>query len=54
VPVNPHPDPGPGSGKAYTPNLASDCSNKILDPKSKACVDQYCAKHPDEDKCHMM
>jgi eukaryotic-like serine/threonine-protein kinase len=54
VPVNPNPDPGPGSGKVYTPNVAPDCSNKILDPRSKACVDQYCAKHPDEDKCHMM
>ena len=61
VPVNPPPasgnsggNPGPGSGKLYTPNLAPDCSNKILDPRSKPCVEQYCAKHPDEDKCHMM
>jgi hypothetical protein len=57
VPVNPPPNngnPGPGSGKVYTPNLPPDCSNKILDSRSKACVDQYCAKHPDEDKCHMM
>jgi hypothetical protein len=49
--------PGPGSGTVPVnpnPNLAPDCSNKILDPKSKACVDQYCSKHPDEDKCHMM
>ncbi len=52
-PGNPN-DPGRGSGHVYTPNLPPDCSNKILDPKSKACVDQYCAKHPDEDKCHMM
>jgi serine/threonine-protein kinase len=60
VPVNPsqnpgNQNPGPGSGgHVYTPNLAPDCSSKILDPKSKACVEQYCAKHPDEDKCHMM
>ncbi len=61
VPVNPPPasgnsggNPGPGSGKVYTPNLGPDCSNKILDPKSKACVEQYCAKHSEEDKCHMM
>ncbi|HEX3474180.1 MAG TPA: serine/threonine-protein kinase [Kofleriaceae bacterium] len=57
VPVNPPPNngnPGPGSGHVYTPNLPPDCSSKILDPRSKACVDQYCAKHPDEDKCHMM
>jgi hypothetical protein len=57
VPVNPPPNngnPGPGSGKVYTPNLPPDCSNKILDSRSKACIDQYCAKHPDEDKCHMM
>jgi hypothetical protein len=52
--VPPSTNPGPGSGHIYTPNLPPDCSNKILDPKSKACVDQYCAKHPDEDKCHMM
>jgi serine/threonine-protein kinase len=47
---------GSGSGgHLYTPgNQAPDCSNKILDPKSRACVDQYCAKHSDEDKCHMM
>jgi len=44
---------GQGSGHIYTPQLGPDCSNKILDPKSKACVDQYCAKHQDEDKCHM-
>jgi len=54
VPVNPNPNPGPGSGHVYTPNLSPDCSSKIVDPRSKACVDQYCAKHPDEDKCHMM
>jgi tRNA A-37 threonylcarbamoyl transferase component Bud32 len=60
VPGNPPPNgtstpPGPGSGaKVYTPNLPPDCSNKILDPRSKPCVDQYCAKHPDEDKCHML
>jgi hypothetical protein len=59
--VNPPPlsgnsggNPGPGSGKVYTPNLGPDCTNKIVDPKSKACVDQYCAKHSEEDKCHMM
>jgi len=57
VPVNPNPNPGnpgPGSGHVYTPNPPPDCSTKIVDPRSKACVDQYCAKHPDEDKCHMM
>jgi serine/threonine protein kinase len=44
---------GQGSGHIYTPQLGPDCSSKILDPKSKACVEQYCAKHQDEDKCHM-
>jgi hypothetical protein len=43
-------NPGPGSGKVSAP----DCSNKILDSRSKACIEQYCGKHPDEDKCHMM
>jgi serine/threonine-protein kinase len=54
VPTNTNPGSGSGSGHVYTPSLPPDCSNKILDPKSRACVDQYCAKHPDEDKCHMM
>jgi eukaryotic-like serine/threonine-protein kinase len=51
---NPNPNPNQGSGHVYTPNLSPDCSNRILEPKNRACVDQYCAKHPDEDKCHMM
>jgi hypothetical protein len=29
-----------------------NCANVIVDPRSKACVAQYCAKHPeDESKC---
>jgi hypothetical protein len=29
-----------------------NCANVIADPRSKACVAQYCAKHPeDESKC---
>jgi hypothetical protein len=53
----PGPGPGPGSGSGHTvitpPPPGPDCSFKILDPKSKACVEQYCAKHPEEDKCHL-
>jgi len=45
---------GTGSGHVYVPTPPLDCSNKILDVKNRACVEQYCAKHPDEDKCHMM
>ncbi|HMG21101.1 MAG TPA: hypothetical protein VK607_07295, partial [Kofleriaceae bacterium] len=46
---------GSGSGHVYVPTPpALDCSNKILDVKNTTCVEQYCAKHPDEDKCHMM
>ena len=48
-----HVNDGQGSGHIYTPQLGQDCTKKILDPKSKACVEQYCAKHQDEDKCHM-
>jgi hypothetical protein len=48
-----HVNDGQGSGHIYTPQLGPDCTKKIVDPKSKACVDQYCAKHQEEDKCHM-
>jgi hypothetical protein len=49
-----HPNAGSDSGHAVVPPPPGpDCSFKILDPKSKACVDQYCAKHPEEDKCHL-
>jgi hypothetical protein len=47
---------GSGSGhvsETPPPPVGPDCSNKILDPKSKACISQYCAKHSDDDKCHM-
>jgi hypothetical protein len=40
IPPPPPPPPGP------------NCSNAIVEPKNKACVAQYCAKHPeDENKC---
>ncbi|HET9620075.1 MAG TPA: serine/threonine-protein kinase [Kofleriaceae bacterium] len=39
---------GPGHSTPTGPN----CANVIADPRSKACVAQYCAKHPDdESKC---
>jgi hypothetical protein len=47
---------GSGSGhvaETPPPPAGPDCSNKILAPKSRACIDQYCAKHSDDDKCHM-
>jgi hypothetical protein len=49
---------GSGSGHVVEPlppppPVGPDCSNKILDPKSRACINQYCAKHSDDDKCHM-
>jgi serine/threonine protein kinase len=41
--------PGPGPGPVPPPG--PDCSNRIVDG-SKACVAQYCAKHPDDQaKC---
>jgi hypothetical protein len=42
--------PGPGPGPVPPPP-GPDCSNRIVDG-SKACVAQYCAKHPDDQaKC---
>jgi hypothetical protein len=45
--------PGPGSGSAAPPP-GPNCANAIVDPKNKACVAQYCAIHPDEDKCGLL
>jgi hypothetical protein len=44
---------GPGSGHVPPPPPPGpNCSNAIVDPTSKACVAQYCAKHPDDQaKC---
>jgi len=47
---------GSGSGNTVvTPPQPPvlDCSAKILEPKNKACIAQYCAKHTDDDRCHM-
>jgi hypothetical protein len=38
-------------GERPDPPPTMNCSAKIIDPTSKACVEQYCAKHPDEVKC---
>jgi len=44
--------PGPGSAHVSTGPTGPNCTSAIVDPKSKACVAQYCAKHPDdESKC---
>jgi serine/threonine-protein kinase len=45
--------PGPGSGHIpLPPPPGPNCANAIVDPTSKACVAQYCAKHPDDQaKC---
>jgi serine/threonine protein kinase len=46
---------GPGPGSAHVlppPPPGPNCSNAIVEPTSKACVAQYCAKHPDDQaKC---
>jgi serine/threonine protein kinase len=43
---------GPGSGNTQPPPPGPNCTNAIVDPKSKACRDQYCAAHPDDvGKC---
>jgi hypothetical protein len=41
---------GSGSGHVLPPPGPS-CATAIVDPASKACVAQYCAKHPDDSKC---
>jgi hypothetical protein len=45
--------PGPGSGHGpLPPPTGPNCASAIVDPTSKACVAQYCAKHPDDQaKC---
>ena len=41
-----------GSGGRVTTPSGPNCADAIVDTKSKACVAQYCAKHPeDEGKC---
>jgi len=43
-----------GSGSAHipVPPVGPNCSNQIIEPGNKACVAQYCAKHPDDvSKC---
>jgi hypothetical protein len=46
---------GGSGGSGHTippPPPGPDCSNSIVAPASKACVAQYCAKHPeDQNKC---
>jgi serine/threonine protein kinase len=46
---------GSGSGHVVVPPPppGPDCSYRIVEPRNKACVAQYCEKHPEEDKCHM-
>jgi serine/threonine-protein kinase len=49
-----HVSGGSGAGPVVPPlPPGPDCSFKILDPKNKACVKQYCAKHSEEDKCNL-
>jgi serine/threonine-protein kinase len=51
---NPGPGPGPYSGSGREPPPQLNCSATILDPRSDACVRQYCKAHPeDEIKCHL-
>ena len=41
---------GPGSGSGHvTPPPGPNCASSIVDPHNKACVAQYCAKHPEDD-----
>jgi len=46
---------GPGSGSGSgTPIITPpklDCTNQIKDPKSSACVKQYCARHSNDPTC---
>jgi serine/threonine protein kinase len=49
---NPGPNSGSGSALGHITPSGPSCAGSIVDPRSKACVAQYCAKHPeDESKC---
>jgi eukaryotic-like serine/threonine-protein kinase len=44
-----------GSGHvAPPPPPGLNCTSTIVDPKSKACVSQYCAMHPKDDNCDFL
>jgi serine/threonine-protein kinase len=43
--------PGSGSGTPVIVPPKLDCSNQIKDPKSGACVKQYCGRHANDPTC---
>jgi hypothetical protein len=44
-----------GSGHVTPPPPPGlNCTSTIVDPKSKACVSQYCAMHPKDDNCDFL
>jgi len=43
-----------GSGHVAPPPPGLNCTSTIVDPKSKACVSQYCAMHPKDDNCDFL
>jgi hypothetical protein len=48
LPVN----AGSGSAHGIVPPPGPNCTSSIVEPANKACVAQYCAKHPeDQNKC---
>ena len=43
-----------GSGHVAPPPPGPNCTSTIVDPKSKACIAQYCAMHPKDDNCDFL
>jgi serine/threonine protein kinase len=44
----------PDQGSGHVPPPGPNCTSKIVDPKSKPCVAQYCAMHPNDDNCDFL
>jgi serine/threonine protein kinase len=48
----PGPGPGPGSGSARPP-ADPGCRHIVADPYNKACIEQYCKFHKNDDRCNL-
>jgi len=54
VPVDARPRPPGDAGRAPSDAPAGqkyDCTKRIITPRDRACVQQYCAGHPDDAVC---
>ena len=52
-------DSGSAAGSAQViippppPPPQVNCIDAILEPRNKACIKQFCAAHPNDDKCQV-